>query len=128
MLQIDPDIQHQLGDKTKLQIIGTGNVKMAFMVDGKVVKCTIKNVLHVPSLGYDLLSVGAMESKGMTASFGGGGCSIFAASKKIAQGTRIGNIYMWMLLLILVSVARPLFRWKRGMRDLVIPIFGVLRT
>jgi hypothetical protein len=35
-----------------------------------------------------------MESKGMTASFGGGVCSIFAASKKIAQGTRIGNTYM----------------------------------
>jgi hypothetical protein len=40
-----------IGDKTKLQIIGTGNVKMAIMVNGKVVKCTIKNVLHVPSLG-----------------------------------------------------------------------------
>jgi hypothetical protein len=83
-----------IGDKTKLQIIGTGNVKMAIMVDGKVVKCTIKNVLHVPSLGYNLLSVGAMESNGMTASFGGGICSIFAGSKKIAQGTRVGNIYM----------------------------------
>jgi hypothetical protein len=82
------------GDKTKLQIIGTGNIKMAIMVDGKVVKCTIEIVLHVPSLGYNLLSVGAMESKGMTASFGEGVCSIFAASKKIAQGTWIGNIYM----------------------------------
>jgi hypothetical protein len=83
-----------IGDKTKLQIIGTGNVKMAIMVDGKMVKCTIENVVHVPSLGYNLLSVGAMESKGMTASFGGGICSIFAASKIIAQRTRIGNIYM----------------------------------
>jgi GAG-pre-integrase domain len=83
-----------IGDKTKLQIIGTRNVKMAIMVGEKVVKCTIKNVLHVPSLGYTLLSVGAMESNGMTASFGGGICSIFAGSKKIAQGTRVGNIYM----------------------------------
>jgi hypothetical protein len=74
-----------IGDKMKLQIIGTGNVKMAIMIDGKGVKRTIENVLHVPSLGYNLLSVGAMESKGMTASFGGGVCSIFAASKKIAQ-------------------------------------------
>jgi hypothetical protein len=67
---------------------------MAIMVDGKVVKCTIENVLHVPSLGYSLLSVGAMESNGMTACFGGGTCSIFAGSEKIAQGTRVGNIYM----------------------------------
>jgi hypothetical protein len=72
-------------------MIGTEKVGMNLMVDGKVVKCTIENVLHVPSPGYNLLSVGAMESKGMTASFGGGVCSIFAASKKIAQGTRIRN-------------------------------------
>jgi hypothetical protein len=83
-----------IGDKTKLQTIGTKNVKMPIMVDGKVVKCTIENVLHVPALGYNLLSVGAIESKGMTASFGGGICSMFAGSKKIAQGTRFGNIYM----------------------------------
>jgi hypothetical protein len=34
-----------IGDKTKLQIIGTGNVKMTIMVDGKLVKCTIENAL-----------------------------------------------------------------------------------
>jgi Reverse transcriptase (RNA-dependent DNA polymerase)/gag-polypeptide of LTR copia-type/Integrase core domain/GAG-pre-integrase domain len=83
-----------IGDKTKLQIVGSGNVTIAIMVDERVVKCTIRNVLHVPSLGYNLLSVGAMEAKGMTASFGGGICSIFACSKKVAQGTRVGNIYM----------------------------------
>jgi hypothetical protein len=77
-----------------MQIIGTGNVKLAIMVDGKVVKCTIENVLPVPSLGYNLLSVGAMESDGMTTSFGGGVYTLFSASKKIAQRTRIGNIYM----------------------------------
>jgi hypothetical protein len=69
-------------------------MKMAIMVDGKVVKCTIENVLHVPSLGYNLLSVGTTEAKGMTVRFGGGLCSIFAGSKKIARGTRMGNIYM----------------------------------
>jgi hypothetical protein len=35
-----------------------------------------------------------MEAKGMTASFGGGICSIFAGSKNVAQGTHAGNIYM----------------------------------
>jgi Reverse transcriptase (RNA-dependent DNA polymerase)/Integrase core domain/GAG-pre-integrase domain len=35
-----------------------------------------------------------MEAKGMTAKFGRGICSIFAGSKKVAQGTRAGNIYM----------------------------------
>ena len=89
-----PKFNISIGDKTKLQAIGAGNVKMAIMVDKKLVKCTIQNVLHVPSLGFNLLSVGAMESKGMMASFGGGVSSIFAGSKKIVQGTRVGNVYM----------------------------------
>jgi hypothetical protein len=37
------------------------NIKMAIVVDGKVVKCTIENVLFVPSLGCNILSVGAMD-------------------------------------------------------------------
>jgi hypothetical protein len=97
-------------------------------VDGKVVKCTIENVLHVPSLGYNLLSVGAMESKRMTASFGGGVYSIFAASKKIAQGTRIGNIYMLDVADDTGISCTATIRWKRDMLDLVIPTLGVLRT
>jgi hypothetical protein len=98
------------------------------LVDGKVVKCTIENVLHVPSLGYNLLSVGAMESKRMTASFGGGVYSIFAASKKIAQGTRIGNIYMLDVADDTGISCTATIRWKRDMLDLVIPTLGVLRT
>jgi hypothetical protein len=64
------------------------------MIDGKVVKCTIENVLDLPALGYNLLSVGAMESKGMTASFGGGICSNLPVRRKLQKEHRIGNIYM----------------------------------
>jgi hypothetical protein len=88
-----PKIDISIGNKTKLHVAGSGNVKMTIMVEEKPVKSVIKDVLHVPSLGYNLLSVGAM-SKGMTAKFGGGICSIFAGSKKVAQGTRVGNVYI----------------------------------
>jgi hypothetical protein len=101
---------------------------MAIMVDGKVVKCTIKNVLHVPSLGYNLLSVGAMESNGMTASFGGEFVRYLLVRRKLRKERESEIFTCWMLLLILVSVARPLFRWKHSMRDLVIPTFGELQT
>jgi hypothetical protein len=47
----------RIGNKTKLQIIGTENVKMSIIVDGKVVKYTIENVLHVLALGYNLFKV-----------------------------------------------------------------------
>jgi hypothetical protein len=91
-----------IGDETKLQIIETGNVKMAIMVDIKVMKCTIKNVLHVPSLGYNLLSVGAMESKGMTASFGGAFVRYLLLRRKLRKEHGLEILACWMLLLKLV--------------------------
>jgi hypothetical protein len=89
-----PKFDISIGDKTKFRVAGSGNVKMTIMVEGKPVKSIIKDVFHVPSLGYNLLSVRAMESKGMTATFGGGSCSIFSGSKKVAQGTRVGKVYI----------------------------------
>jgi hypothetical protein len=116
-----------IGDKSKLQMIGKRNVKLAIMGDGNLMKCTIENALHAPCLEHNLLSAGTMKSKGMTASFGGGLCSIFAASKKPAQGTRAGTVYI-LGVAANISVARPLFRRGRCMLDLFNPTFGVLRT
>jgi hypothetical protein len=111
-----------ISDKTKLQIIGTGNVKMSIMVDGEMVKYTIENVLHVPALGCTLFS------KGMTASFGGGIARYLPVRRKSHKEHVSEILSCWILRLTLVSVARPLFRWRRGIRDLVIPTFAVLQT
>jgi hypothetical protein len=39
-----------LCDKSKLQIIGTGNFRIRTIVDGKPVQCKLHNVYHVPEL------------------------------------------------------------------------------
>jgi hypothetical protein len=51
-----------IGDKTKLRVIGSGQVKLRLDVNGKAKKCTVKDVLHVPMLGYNLISISTLES------------------------------------------------------------------
>ncbi len=46
-----------LGKSKTLQVAGKGTVKINIVVNGKRVKCMLNNVLHVPNLGYQLLSV-----------------------------------------------------------------------
>jgi hypothetical protein len=84
-----------IGDKTKLQVIGSGEVKLQLSVQGKYKKCVINNVLHVPMLGYNLLSVSVTEVHGMKTQFVSGQCTIMNKNKCIAaQGTRKGGIYV----------------------------------
>jgi hypothetical protein len=52
--------------KTKLQVVGSGQVKFELNVQGKQKKCVIKNVLRVPMFYYNLLSVSEMEVHGDT--------------------------------------------------------------
>jgi Integrase core domain/GAG-pre-integrase domain len=65
-----------IGDKTRLQVIGSGQVKLQLNVQGKQNKCMIKDVLHVPMLSYNLLSVSAREGHGMETKFSSGECTI----------------------------------------------------
>jgi hypothetical protein len=80
-----------IGDKTKLQVIGSGQVKLQLSVQGQQKNCVIKNVLHVPMLGYNLLSVSAMKVYGMKTQFASGKCTIKDKNSSFAaQGTRKG--------------------------------------
>jgi len=46
-----------LGNNNKANVAGIGTIDIPILVQGTRVKCTLKNVLHVPDLGYQLLSV-----------------------------------------------------------------------
>jgi hypothetical protein len=56
----------KFGDGSKAKIVGKGDIKL---------KCGLKlrNVLHVPKLKIDLVSVGKLDQHGMTTVFHNGG-------------------------------------------------------
>ena len=84
----------ELGDKHKALAVGKGTVALDLLVKGRAVKCILADVLHVPELGYNLISVSAMDEKGTTTSFNNGQCRITKNGRLLAQGFRNKGLYL----------------------------------
>ena len=64
-----------LGDGCSLQTKGQGTVDLEmFLADGASRRCDLKNVLYVPELEYNLLSVSRAAEAGKTVKFNSSGC------------------------------------------------------
>ncbi len=81
------------GNNNSAEVAGTGNVKIDICVNGKQVKCVLQNVLHVPELGYQLLSVPTFDKSGFNTSFYSRRCQITKGSQLLATATMKGNLY-----------------------------------
>jgi len=58
-----------MGDKGSVATAGVGTVVLKVTVQGKTHKINLEKVLHVPSMGFNLMSVGMMEERGAEVSF-----------------------------------------------------------
>ena len=88
-------VEVTLGDGHTLKVSGQGTVPLDMKLpDGGVRKCKLLDVLHVPALTYNLVSVSKAAESGITAKFDDDGCQIINSKQKvIAKGTRIGCLY-----------------------------------
>ena len=84
-----------LGDGRNLQGVGRGNIVLTMNLShGKMESCTLHDVLLVPDLAYNLLSVTAASKKGKVTSFSEMRCEIRdSKSKLVASGHREGSLY-----------------------------------
>ena len=84
-----------LGDGHALESTGVGDVKLEMkMSNGKTQTCTLVNVLCVPGLAYNLLSVSKASEAGMTAVFSNTECQIKTAGHKVvAVASSTGSLY-----------------------------------
>jgi hypothetical protein len=66
-----------LGDGRTVEVVGSGDVPVSLRLDqGKLFKATMREVLHVPKLSYNLFSVCAAAAKGKVVQFGKSKCWI----------------------------------------------------
>lgn len=79
-----------LGDDTAVQIVGRGRVKLR-MSDGMVK--TIPDVMHIPLMSRNLLSVGTMADSGIIFSCDKNSCKMTRDSIVIARGVRHRTLY-----------------------------------
>ena len=84
-----------LGDGHELEAIGRGVVVLETkLLSGRVKKCTLNDVLYVPKLAYNLLSVSKVTEASKTTRFGVANCQILDGNRKlIAVGAKVGDLY-----------------------------------
>ena len=83
-----------LGDGHVLEATGHGIVVLKMKLpQGKSMKCKLHNVLYVPMLSYNLLSVSKVTEFGKTISFSDDSSQITSVNQKlVATATRVGNL------------------------------------
>ncbi len=88
------DMSVEMGTKATANVSGRGSiiVSMGCGSDYKVRK--LAGVLHVPKFEYSLLSVSALDRRGMMTTFGGGECIIHNKSLTIATGVLEDTLYV----------------------------------
>jgi len=82
-----------MGDKGSVATAGVGTVVLNVIVHGKTRKIKLEKVLHVPTMGFNLMSVGMMEEREAEVSFKGGKTIIKMNEKTAARGTRKNGLY-----------------------------------
>lgn len=83
----------ELGNRNRSNIIGCGSIDTKISVNGKTVPCTLKNVLLIPELGYQLLSVSSLSKGGLSTTFSNGRCWIKRENTLVASGTLQDTLY-----------------------------------
>ena len=111
-----------LGDGHKLTAVAQGTVKvlMKYGHQGSR-KCILHDVLYIPELSYNLLSVSKAVERGNSIKFGKSSCIIRDSNNKpIAVAEKIGGLYQVSILLQFMLI--PQIRVKRQQRR----IFGTI--
>jgi len=84
-----------MGDDTVLEAIGKGSIKATMQVGGQLTHTTITQVLHVPKIKNNLISVSKLILEGFKVEFDKDGCKVNdARGIVVAQARRGKNLYL----------------------------------
>jgi hypothetical protein len=84
-----------MGDDTILEAIGKGSIKAIMQVGGELTHTTITQVLHVPKMKNNLISVGKLISEGFKVEFDKDGYKVNdARGVVVAQTRRDKSLYL----------------------------------
>ena len=92
---LEDPIDVVLGDGRALVAVGRGKVVLDMVLpSGELKPCTLRDVLCVPSLSYNLLSVAKASQRGRKVKFTQSACYVVdKCHKMVAKATRVGSLY-----------------------------------
>ena len=88
------DASVEMGTKAQTRVAGRGNVLVMINVNGRTERCFLQDVLHVPEFEYSLISVSAMDNKGIRTTFQNGTCEMMRGNRVVAMGTLQESLYL----------------------------------
>jgi hypothetical protein len=84
-----------MGDDTVLEAIGKGNIKATMQVGGELSHAIITQVLHVPKMKNNLISMSKLISEGFKVEFNKDGCKVNnARGVVVVEARRDKNLYL----------------------------------
>jgi len=84
-----------MGDDIVLDAIGKGNIKATMQTGDKMSHTTIAQVLHVPKMKNNLISVSKLIFEGFKVEFDKDGCKVNDAQGVVAKAQRDKNLYLF---------------------------------
>lgn len=95
LTDLSSPIAIKIGSGETLQAVAVGKISLKLRLpDDKINDCTLLNVLYVPKLAYNLLSVSQAASTGKCTSFYETDCKIYCKNLIVATGSKIGKLYV----------------------------------
>jgi transposase InsO family protein len=88
---LDSKIEVTIADGKKIRVVGTGSVGLTG-IDSTRIKMV--DVLYIPGLDRQLLSVSRLADRGVSVEFQQKSCTIWNKSKAIALGKKVGKAYV----------------------------------
>ena len=87
-------LEVMLGDGYVVEATGRGTVVLELGTEsGKASRCKLHEVLYVPDLSHNLLSVSKAAKAGKVVKFTETGCEVMDSNEVIAVATKVGNLY-----------------------------------
>ena len=84
----------KVGDGYSVEAKGEGTIELQVMLDDAVNSCKLYNVLYIPDLSFNLLSVSKTVKAGKTVKFSQNGCQIVNKNSNIvAAAKKVSNLY-----------------------------------
>lgn len=95
LYELEDPIDVVLGDGRALIAVGRGEVVLDMALpSGESKPCTLHDVLHVPSLSYNPLSVAKASQRGKTVKYTKSACYVvYKHHKMVAKATKVGSLY-----------------------------------
>ena len=84
----------EMGTKAKTEVAGRGDIAITLAADGQSRECLLKDVLHVPEFEYSLLSVSALDRRGVKTTFSNGNLALHKGDTIIGTGELVGSLYI----------------------------------